>query len=143
MAKVSLIGVDLAEEGMEFTFVQPLKECSECKVKNVCFNLEQGRNYRVTAVRKKEIPCNVYNKGKVMAIEVEELEESVHVKYGQKVQDGSSFVLESLNCDNFSCEHIETCNLMHVRNGRKVTIASVEEKIECPKNYDIRRVKVA
>ena len=71
MAKVSLIGVDLAEEGMEFTFVQPLKECSECKVKNVCFNLEQGRNYRVTAVRKKEIPCNVYNKGKVMAIEVE------------------------------------------------------------------------
>ena len=142
MGKISLIGVELAKEGLEFTFVQPLKECSGCKVKNVCFNLEPGRDYRIKSVRAKEHPCNVYEKDTVRAIEVEELDQHANVRYSQKIQNGSLIILESVNCDRFTCPHIEACNMMHVREGAKVTIMAVEEKLECPKGYDIRRVKV-
>ncbi len=83
MAKISLIGVDLAKEGMEFTFVTPLVGCAECRIKNVCFNLDPGRTYRVTAVREKRNPCFVFNRDQVATVEVEEVQEYLNMQYGR------------------------------------------------------------
>ncbi len=140
MAKISLIGVDLAKEGLEFTFVEPLKGCTECRIKNVCFNLEPGKNYRIIKVRDKENPCFVFNRDKVNTIEVEPLDDVLNVKNGMKLQEGSTLKTASLNCDNLTCENIETCNLMHIKDGRKARIISVGEKVDCPKGFDLRRV---
>lgn len=142
MAKISLIGLDLAKEGLEFTFVTPLVGCAECRIKNVCFNLEPGRDYRVKKVRDKEHPCNVFNHDKVATIEVEEIGEKVNLQYGRKVQEGSKVTLKSMNCDHYTCSNIETCNLLHKREGVKATISKVVEKLDCPKGYDMRRVEV-
>ncbi len=142
MAKISLIGIDLAKEGLEFRFVGPLVGCAECRIKNVCFNLEPGRKYRITKVRDKENPCFVYDQDKVSTIEVEELPEYVNLQAGRKLQEGSSVTMKSMDCDHFTCPHIETCNLTHMREGSKVTIKKVEEKIECPKGYNMKRVLV-
>lgn len=142
MAKISLIGLDLAKPDMEFTFVTPLVGCSECRIKNVCFNLEPGRKYRVINVRDKTHPCTVFNQDKVATVEVEEVDEQVNLQYGRKVQEGSKVTLKSMDCDHFTCPHIETCNLMHKREGMKATISKVEKKLDCPKGYDMRSVSV-
>lgn len=142
MAKISLIGLDLAKEDLEFTFVSPLVGCAECRIKNVCFNLEPGKNYRVKKVRDKVHPCNVFNHDQVATIEVEEVDEKVNLQYGRKVQEGSKVTLKSLECDHYTCPNIEACNLIHKREGMKATISKVEEKLDCPKGYDIRRVAV-
>lgn len=142
MAKISLIGLDLAKQDLEFTFVTPLVGCAECRIKNVCFNLEPGRTYKVTKVRDKVHSCNVFNHDKVATIEVEEVDEKVNLQYGRKVQEGSKVTLKSMNCDHYTCPNIETCNLMHKREGAKATISKVESKLDCPKGYDMRSVSV-
>lgn len=142
MPKISLIGVDLANEGMEFTFTGPLVGCSECRIKNVCFNLDPGRTYKVLKVREKENPCFVFNKDKVSTVEIEEVPEVMHMQYGKKLQEGSSVTLKSANCDHISCPHIEKCNIVHMREGTRAVINKVEEKLECPKGYDMRKVSV-
>lgn len=142
MAKISLIGVDLAKEGLEFRFVGPLVGCAECRIKNVCFNLEPGRKYKITKVREKENPCFVYNKDRVATIEVEELPDYLNLQAGRKLQEGSSVTLKSMECDHYTCPQIETCNLIHMREGSKAIIKKVEEKIECPKGYNMKKVLV-
>lgn len=142
MTKISLIGVDLANEGLEFTFVGPLVGCAECRIKNVCFNLDPGKSYRVLKVREKENPCFVFNKDKVSTVEVEEIPEVMNMQYGKKLQEGSSATFKSMDCDHFTCPNIEKCNLVHMREGIRGVITKVEEKLECPKGYDMRRVLV-
>lgn len=143
MAKISLIGVDLAKEGMEFTFVEPLKGCTECRIKNVCFNLESGVSYRITKVREKENPCFVFNKDKVNTIEVEPTPDFLNVQSGRKLQEGSTINATSLNCNHYTCPNIETCNLIFLKEGKKARILSIDEKIDCPKGYDLRRISVS
>lgn len=143
MAKISLIGVDLAKEGLEFTFVEPLKGCTECRIKNVCFNLEPGTSYRITKVREKENPCFVFNKDKVNTIEVEPLDEFLNAQNGMKLQEGSTIKATSLECKQFTCPNIEVCNLIHIKEGRKARINSIGEKVDCPKGLDLRKVTVS
>ena len=143
MAKISLIGVDLAKEGLEFTFVGPLVGCAECRIKNVCFNLDPGRTYRVLKVREKENPCFVFNKDRVSTVEVEEVPEIMHMQYGKKLQEGSSVTFKSMGCDHHTCPNIEKCNLVHIREGIRGVINKVEDKLDCPKGYDMRKVSVS
>lgn len=140
--KISLIGVDLAKEGLEFTFVTPLVGCAECRIKNVCFNLEPGRKYKITKVRDKINPCFVFNGDKVATVEVEDLTNYANIQQGKKLQEGSTVTLASMGCDNYACPNIETCNLIHVREGTKAVVDKIEGKLECPKGYDLRRVAV-
>jgi len=142
MAKISLIGVDLAKEGMEFTFVTPLVGCAECRIKNVCFNLDPGRTYRVTSVREKRNPCFVFNKDQVATVEVEEVQEYLNMQYGRKLQEGSTVTAKSMECDHYTCPNIERCNMSFMREGSKATITKIEEKLDCPKGYNMRKVAV-
>lgn len=139
--KISLIGLDQAIEGNVFTFVQPLQTCSECKIRNVCFNLEHGQKYIITEVRKNQHPCNVFNHDKVATIQVEEVDENLVVEYGNKVQEGSSMTMRSRHCDYITCDFIEKCNLMHYENEVRINIKKIGEKVNCPKGYNMRRIE--
>lgn len=143
MPKISLIGKDLAKEGMEFLFVGPLVHCSTCGIKNVCFNLDSGRSYRVVKVREKLNNCFVFNGDKVKTVEVEEVEDQLTMQFGRTVQEGSTVAMKSLKCDYLSCRYIEKCNLIHYKEGRKVTIKKVGDKVDCPKNLDIREITIS
>lgn len=143
MAKISLIGVDLAREGAEFTFVEPLTECSSCRIKNVCFSLEPGTRYRITHIREKQHPCIIFNKNTVATIEVEPVENHLNIPEGVRLQEGSSIKPSSMDCDYITCPNIETCNLIHMREGQKFKILEVGERVDCPKGYNLRRVKVS
>lgn len=143
MGKVSFIGKEIAKEGLEFIFAGPLQECSGCKVKNACFSLEPGRSYRVTKLRDKKNPCNIFLGGEAVAVDVEETDQYINSIYGVSVQEGSIITTSSMKCDNYSCDNIETCNLLFMREGVKAKILSVKEKLDCPKGYDMRRLQVA
>lgn len=143
MQKISLIGLDLAKEGLEFTFSGPLVGCTECRIKNVCFNLDAGKTYRILKVREKENPCFVFNQDKVATVELEEVPEFAHMQYGKKIQEGSSVTLNSMNCDQITCPYIEKCNILHMREGTRAVINKVENKLECLKGYDMRKVSVS
>ncbi|MCL4346227.1 MAG: UPF0179 family protein [Candidatus Thermoplasmatota archaeon] len=138
--KITLIGLDQAVVGGTFRYVTPLQTCSECKIKNVCFNLEQGKTYRIKEVRMKEQPCNVFNTGKVTAVSVEELPEEFIMEYDRRVQEGSVTATRSMKCDYITCQYIEKCNLIHHRNDGKVKISSIGQKVECPKGYNMRKI---
>ncbi len=143
MSKISLIGQDLAKEGMEFRFVGPLVGCSICNIKNVCFNLEPGKNYRIARVRDKENNCFVFNGDKVKTVEVDEVDDVLTMQNSRALQEGSTITTKSMKCTKIACEYIETCNLMHHKDGRKVTVSKVEGKVECPRGLDIRKIRIS
>ncbi len=141
--KITLIGLDQAVVGNTFRYVTPLQTCSECKIKNVCFNLEQGKTYRITEVRMKEQPCMVFNHGKVTAVSVEEVPEDFIMQYDRRVQEGSITNLKSMKCDHITCQFIEKCNLIHHRTDFRIKITSIVQKVDCPKGYNMRRVRAS
>ncbi len=143
MPKISLIGKDLAQQGLEFQFVGPLVQCSSCGIKNVCFNLESGKSYKVTKVRDKLNNCSVFNGDKVKTVEVESIDDELTMQFGRTIQEGSTVTLKSMKCDHLTCQYIEKCNLAHHKEGRKVTIKTVGSKVNCPKKYNIRIVIMA
>lgn len=71
MPLVTLIGEKLANEGEEFIYLGPNKECGNCKLKTVCFNLKPGRTYKITKIRDKRHSCNVHDEN-VIVVEVQE-----------------------------------------------------------------------
>ncbi len=139
--KITLIGVDLARKDMEFTFKGPLSgKCDECRIRNVCFNLEPGKKYRVTDVKEQVNPCSVYNKNKVSTIEVEEIKNTYNIQNGKRLMEGSSIELKSMKCDYLTCPNIEKCNLLSI-SSKKIVVNKIVQKISCPKGYDMREVE--
>src|SRR5512136_2692138 len=51
MVLVTVVGELQCKKGYEFVFGGPIAECRDCKVKNVCFHLEQDKRYRVVEIR--------------------------------------------------------------------------------------------
>ncbi len=141
MAKITLVGEKLAEEGNEFVFIGPLPECSECRIKNVCFNLEPGRSYRITSLREKTNKCSIFEGNKVRAVEIEKIGDFFILEQSIKLQEGATLEINSRKCDHISCENIEACNNMWRKNVRKIKIESIVEKVDCPKGYSLSKVK--
>ena len=139
--KITLIGVDLARKNMEFTFKGPLSgKCDDCRIRNVCFNLEPGKKYKITDVKEQVNPCFVYNKNKVSTIEVEEVKNTYNIQNGKRLMEGSSIELRSMKCDYLTCPNIEKCNLINI-SSKKIVVNKIEKKLSCPKGYDIREVE--
>ena len=139
--KITLIGVDLARKNMEFTFKGPLSgKCDDCRIRNVCFNLEPGKKYKITDVKEQVNPCYVYNKNKVSTIEVEEVKNTYNIQNGKRLMEGSSIELRSMKCDYLTCPNIEKCNLINI-SSKKIVVNKIEKKLSCPKGYDIREVE--
>ncbi len=142
MNKITLIGVDLAKKDGIFTFIGPLTgKCDECRIKNVCFNLEEGKKYRILDVREQINPCFVYNGNKVSTIEVEEIDDTYNIQNSKRLMEGSSIELKSMKCDFLTCPFIEKCNLLNIKKPKKIVVKKIVKKIKCPKGYDMREVE--
>ncbi|AGO61258.1 MULTISPECIES: UPF0179 family protein [Ferroplasma] len=140
--KISLIGVNLAKKDLVFTFRGPLAgKCDECKIRNVCFNLEPGKSYRIKEVKEQINPCFIYDTNKVSTIDVEEVENTYNVQNGKRLMEGSSMELRSMKCDYLTCPNIEKCNLLNLKGNKKIVVKKIIGKISCPKGYDMREVE--
>ncbi len=130
MAIITLVGKDMAKEGLEFQYMGPLMECRGCKLKNVCFNLDEGKWYRVVKVRDKEHECRVHNDGKVVTVEVEEIPVPILVA-AKTVVEGEVLEYHRVSCHHADCEDRELCMPMGLRDGTKIKVVKIVGTVEC------------
>jgi uncharacterized protein (UPF0179 family) len=128
MVLVTLVGESLAVEGQEFTYLGSNNECRSCQLKTVCFNLKQGRKYRITKLRDKSHDCSIHE-GKVVVVEVEELPLTVAIP--KELPEGASTTVEKKSCKNIGCDSFEVCTNTAFQNGKTYTVKKVYEKILC------------
>ena len=139
---ITLIGKNLAKKGMEFQYIGPLLECRDCKLKNVCFNLDEGKWYRITKVRDKEHDCKVHEGEKVVTVEVEEIPVPIAVELNTVVE-GETIVYRRINYRDHNCkEDYELFHPIGLRDGMKIRIVKVAGDIKCKNNKTFKKVLV-
>jgi hypothetical protein len=138
MVLVTVVGEHQCKKGFEFVFGGPIADCRDCKVKNVCFHLEQNRWYRVTDVRDVRHECRMHEGG-VRVVEVERIPTKAAIPTRAAVE-GAMITFEESDCIKLGCHHYRLCRPPGAAEGMRFRIASVESEIECPKGEQLRIV---
>jgi uncharacterized protein (UPF0179 family) len=141
MVMLTVIGEGQIEAGYVFVYLGPLSECKECRVKNICFNLDKGKRYRVVGSRKMKHDCKVHEGG-VQVVEVEEVPWEACVP-DKGLVEGSAATLSPAECRRVGCPHYRLCIPIGVEKGIKVHILELGEKVECAQKESRRKVKVS
>lgn len=138
---VTLISKKIAKPGTVFQFLGPLVDCKDCALKNVCFDLDFGKFYRITALRAKEHECILYQDNKVVSVEIEEAPAEMILPKKQAI-DGGIITYSELDCENIGCDHYCFCKMLGLKEGMKLTILDVGDKVVCPNGLDLAKVHV-
>ncbi len=136
MANITLLGKPLATSGYEFYYLGPMEECADCKFKKVCFNLEEGSKYRVTALRSQDHECHEFDSDVVTVVEVEKLPTLASVPKKQAIE-GSKITYKNSECKNVSCEHYSICHPIGKTQGTKYTVQKVNGDLDCPLDEEL------
>ncbi|MBO6084619.1 MAG: UPF0179 family protein [Candidatus Methanomethylophilaceae archaeon] len=140
MVLVTLIGDSHAHIGNRFYYMGPNDECKECRLKNVCLNLETGSLYEIVQLRDTEHECTLRESNvRVVVVEKVAFQAAVPKKLAM---DGSMITFESRKCDNLGCPNKRFCDPSNLTDGDKRSITEVLEKLECPKGENLVRVKM-
>ncbi len=140
MALITLIGEESAKAGMEFYFLGPLAECKDCRLKGVCFNLEQGSRYRVSEVRGQRHQCAA-SEGNVVATVVEKVSGPYAVpKKG--AMEGVTLTYSERECGMISCPNYGRCHVPGKAEGQKFTVVKLGKPMECPKGEDLVEAEI-
>ena len=126
---ITLVGEEIAKEGKAFVFMGEQLVCSECKLKNICLNLEKGSRYKIVKVRDPQHDCEL-TEGKARIVEVEKMSRTVCVDKKYAI-DGSFITFFPSGCGQSGCPHYHMCNPDGIENESKVKILSVGEKAKC------------
>ncbi|RLF49853.1 MAG: hypothetical protein DRN20_00970 [Thermoplasmata archaeon] len=140
MVMITLLDENSAKVGFEFIFMGPIQNCKDCKLKNVCFNLDIGGKYRVTKVREKKHQCKVHM-GNVMVVEVEKVPLEICVDTKSAIE-GSMVMLGQRDCMYPKCENYRRCFPLGVRRDAKFKVKSVGKKANCAMKYNLSIVTV-
>lgn len=134
MVLVTLVGERQAKVGNKFVFLKVPEECKECRLLNVCFNLEQGFRYEITGVRDKRHDCKLHEGG-VRVVEVKKLSIPVAIPTGHAIE-GSSISI-SPTCEQRGCEFYQLCSPPNLSSKLKLRIIKVKDKLKCPEGKDL------
>ncbi len=138
MVLVTVVGESQCKKGFVFVFGGPIADCRECKVKNVCFHLEQNRWYKVTEVRDVHHECRIHEGG-VRVVEVERVPTRAAIPNSQAVE-GSMITFEEADCNKLGCPNRRLCRPLGAE-GTRLKITSVENlEVECPKGLNLKLV---
>lgn len=141
MVLVTVVGEHQCKKGFEFVFGGPLAECRDCKVKNVCFHLEENRWYRVTEVRDVHHDCKVHEGG-VRVVEVEKLPTRAAIPARLAIE-GSMITFEESNCKNIGCSNYRVCRPLGAAEGMRFRVLTIEDvQVECPKGEKLKVVQL-
>ena len=139
MVLVTVVGKMQCKEGFEFVFGGPLAECRDCKVRNVCFHLEENRRYRVRSVRDVQHDCRIHEDG-VRVVEVEKIPLRAVIPT-RAALEGAMLTFEDPGCPNLSCPNYRSCRPLGASDGMRFKITSVENgDIECDKGSKLKAV---
>lgn len=138
MVLVTLVGEKLAMKDVEFIYNKSLSECRDCKLKTVCFNLEEGKKYRIVKVRDVRHDCKIHEGG-VRVVEVERVPISIAIDSKQAIE-GSTVTFELKDCKILSCKNYKLCHPMSIKDGTKVKVLSIRKDVECEENHKLKEV---
>ncbi len=137
MMVVTLVGVKIAKEGNEFLYYGMANTCKNCKLKNVCLNLEEGRVYKILKVREKKHDCPLHEGG-VIAVEVEKIPYKINVK--EQEAEATSISFKPIRCNEFSCNEYQFCNPKI--KEKEYRILRVLGNVECIKGYKLKKIVI-
>ncbi|MDI3501915.1 MAG: uncharacterized protein PWR13_78 [Archaeoglobi archaeon] len=140
--KLTLIGKSYAREGFEFIFLGLAEECSSCRFRFTCGNLESNRKYRVLSLKNPRDlkPCRVHTEG-VLLVEVEEAPLIATIE-SKKALIGTIIEYHPIKCDQ-RCPISDYCS-PSVREGEKYMIEAILGTPEegCRKGRDLKIVRM-
>ncbi|MEF8880144.1 MAG: UPF0179 family protein [Candidatus Thermoplasmatota archaeon] len=139
MAHVTLIGKKIAEKNLIFRYLGPQSDCKNCKLKNVCFNLKQGRRYKITNVRNKKHNCNIHE-GNVAVVEVEE--QPILTAIDKKITEGTTTKIKEKECNNIGCQNYPLCFNIAISKDKKYKVKKTHDSIDCPKGYKLKKAEL-
>jgi len=126
---ITLVGTPMAKVGFEFIYAGPIQECKDCRVKTVCFNLQIGKKYKITAVRDKSHECKL-NEDTTKIVEVEEVSTVVAIPKRLAIE-GSTISMDERVCDFPCCEHFLKCHPFAIVSNSKLKVVKILGKIDC------------
>ncbi|MDD1716601.1 MAG: UPF0179 family protein [Methanolinea sp.] len=139
--KVTLIGTGMARIDLEFIYEGEAEGCEGCQVRKACHNLNQGRKYRIVAVRKTHHPCSVHLHG---ATAVEVIESPVATLLGADMAIKNTRIVFERPCTREGCEHYGLCNPDGAIPGEKYVVMEVLGNAPpgCEKGRNLQRVEL-
>ena len=126
---ITLVAEEIAEVGKTFDFLGPDPLCDECKIRAICFNLEEGARYRIKALRPTFHDCEAAE-GRVRVVEVERVTRDAVVDAKGAIE-GSTVTFSRPECPHIGCPHHADCCPEGIANGAKVTLVSLGDKVDC------------
>ncbi|MFT0898215.1 UPF0179 family protein [Candidatus Methanoprimaticola sp. MG2] len=130
---ITLIGKDVAVVGNEFYYLGALESCEGCRLKSVCFNLEEGTRYRVTNVRGQEHDCPELDDERIVAVEVEKVP-SPAILPKKGLLEGITVTYAESKCDNVGCKYWHLCHPVGKLEGKKYSVVRMGEDVPCPRD---------
>ena len=137
MVLVTLVGEQLAKKDNDFIYMGSLSECKDCKLKNVCFNLEAGGRYKITNVRDIHHDCKIHGDG-VRIVEVEKIPIPACIESKNAVEGETVSI--NPDCKNIGCDSYFLCCPVGVKPGMKLKISKIKGDIKCPENKNLKEV---
>ncbi len=140
MTIITLVGLKQAKKGYEFTYLGSTSDCKECRLKNVCFHLEEGRRYKIKGIRERQHDCKLHEKA-VRVVEVEHVRIPVAIEEAMAVE-GSTVTITLNGCNNISCKHYQLCNPPGLKRGAKFKVEEVKKGLRCSRGNKLKEVGV-
>jgi len=129
MATLTLVSESQANEGNKFYYFGPQAECEGCKLKGICFNLEQGSMYEITAARGQTHEC-VLNEDKVRVVEIKKVAQRSAVPKKSAIE-GGVITFKEQDCKRIDCKNYRLCHPYAVESGKKYSVTEIEGDAEC------------
>ncbi len=120
--KVTLIGKELAKNGLEFIYEGSITECSACKLKSACNNLKKGRRYRIVGVRSIEHTCTVHLNG---AQSVEVVESPIPALLPADMSIKNTKIQFECSCNRELCPNYPFCRPDGIIEREKYIVVNV------------------
>ena len=139
MANVTLIGEKQAKKGNMFIYIGPLSECRDCKVKTVCFNLEEGRKYKVKDIRAMHHDCKIHEGG-VRAVEYELQPVECAISTDAAIENARITINNPEECLNRGCENYKLCFPTGLKVGSQYEIKVVKSNVNCTEGKKLKEV---
>jgi uncharacterized protein (UPF0179 family) len=143
---LTFIGKSYAKKGFKFLYDGKNPSCpSNCRLIGACQdNLEKGQVYEVIQVMPKEHTCphDLHEEDMILCkVAIPDLVVSMENKV---IFEGSVVSYAPMNCDLVSCPNFNLCvpDITISKNERIRVVERLEKIKDCPKGYQISKVKV-
>jgi uncharacterized protein (UPF0179 family) len=137
---ITLVGERQVKKGNEFIYLGSLTECKECKLKGVCFNLEEGRRYKIRGIRGVSHECKIFDEG-VRVVEVESAP-LVIASNGKGAIEGSTITYNFQYCNELICTTYKLCHPPALKSGGKAKILKVGKDVGCKRGFELKEITI-